>query len=295
MIPAPVARHGRVAALGLLLALGACVGAPTPTATPAPEAAAPIAPRPAPAAATPAASPATAGPRATATRAATADVATAARPAATVPATTPATPTAAGPRATTEAATARVAAVTATPADTPAATPRGYAPGDPCAAYAAGAVPALRRAVAAAPARLCIPALFLSAAVVPVGATPGGAMAEPPDPWAVGWYAPGPPPGALGNAALAGAVDARGVGPAVFRELALLRPGDRIVVVDAAGVARRFAVLETVVYPRADTPLTRIFGAADDANLALITGAGAWDPAQGAYDGTRIVFARLHP
>jgi len=287
-IPTLVGRHGRVVALGLLLALGGCGGTP-PSATrtagratttaPGPatiEATPPVPVVAAPATATPAATRAVAPP-ATATRAAMAGT-----PAATVAAT--ATRGAPAPTATAVA-----------PTTTPAPTPRGYAPGDPCAPYAAGAVPPPGRAAAAAPARLCIPALALSAPVVPVGATPAGAMAEAPDPWAVGWYAPGPPPGARGNAALAGAVDARGVGPAVFWELDRLRPGDTLIVVDQAGVARRFVVLENAVYRREGAPLTRVFGTAADANLALITGAGTWDPALGVYDSNRVVFARMQP
>ncbi len=287
MLATPPLPRRRLAALGLLLALVACGGGPAPTVPSATQtvaattrATAPTAdaPRPPAAPATPA--PATRG---TATLApATATRATAlGTPATTVAATV------------TRGASAPTAA-TLVPTATTVATPRGYAPGDPCAPYAAGAVPPLGRA-AAAPARLCIPALALSAPVVPVGATPEGAMAEAADPWAVGWYAPGPPPGALGNAALAGAVDAQGIGPAVFWDLGLLRAGDVLVVVDQAGVARRFVVLENTVYRREDAPLTSIFGPAADANLALITGAGTWNPALGVYDSNRIVYARMQP
>ena len=288
-IPTLVGRHGRVVALGLLLALGGCGGTPPSATRTAGRAATTTAPGPATVEAT-APVPVVAAP-ATATPAATRAVVP--------PATAPRAATAGTP-ATTVAATAtrEAPAPTATavaPTTTPAPTPRGYAPGDPCAPYAAGAVPPRGRAATAAPARLCIPALALAAPVVPVGATPEGAMAEAADPWAVGWYAPGPPPGARGNAALAGAVDARGVGPAVFWELDRLRAGDVLVVVDAAGVARRFVVLENAVYLRDDAPLTKVFGPAADANLALITGAGTWDPALGVYDSNRVVFAHMQP
>jgi len=68
-----------------------------------------------------------------------------------------------------------------------------------------------------------------------------------------------------------------------------------LVVVDEAGVARRFVVLENAVYLRDDAPLTKVFGPAADANLALITGAGTWEPTVGAYDSNRIVYARMQP
>jgi len=74
-----------------------------------------------------------------------------------------------------------------------------------------------------------------------------------------------------------------------------LRASDIIIVVDAAGDPRRFVVSENAVYRREDAPRTRICGTADDANLALITGAGVWDPTVGAYDSNRIVYARMQP
>ncbi len=282
MFPTPIPIPWRAALLVFLLALGGCSTAPTP----------PAAPTPASSAAAPAL------PAATVTGVATAAAPTSPPRATAPPATSmTATPVERATRAATRPATpiASIPAAIAAPTATAVPTPRGYAPGDPCAPYAAGAVPPPGRAAAAAPARLCIPALALAAPVVPVGATPEGAMAEAADPWAVGWYAPGPPPGARGNAALAGAVDAQGVGPAIFWELDRLRTGDVLVVVDQAGVARRFVVLENTVYRREDAPLTRIFGPAADANLALITGAGTWDPALGVYDSNRVVFARLQP
>ncbi len=298
MIPLAAARRGRVAALGVLLALGACGVTPPPTALPTagplgPAAAAPSAagaattalPTPmvvATATAATVAAPvaATATPPATARSRATAGTATAAVAGPSAPPATPPTPS--------------VSAAAAPPTVPPAA-PRGYASDDPCAPYAAGTVPPTGRAIPAAPARLCIPALALSAPVAPVGTTAAGTMAEPPDPRGVAWYAPGVAPGAVGNAAIAGTLDTPTTGPAIFWGLHTLVPGDRLVVVDEAGVARRFQVLETGVYERAAAPLARVFGPAPDANLCLITGAGTWDPARNAYDSNLLLFARLQP
>lgn len=286
MISVPAARTAgscRAAALALLLVLGACGGTP-PTPTPSPPAA--------PTATAPAAA---AGSNATASRAVAPTVATAAAPATATaaPVTTPAATVRS--RATPGTATAAVAVSTTAPTVAPVATPRGYAPGDPCAPYAAGTVPPSGRAVPAAPALLCLPTLALSAPVVPVGATAAGAMAEPPDARGVAWYAPGVAPGAVGNAAIAGLVDTPPSGPAIFWDLNKLLVGAVVVVVDQAGVARRFVVVETGVYRRAEAPVGRVFGPAPDANLTLITGAGTWEPTVGAYDSNLLVFARLQP
>lgn len=292
MFPTAIFRMVCLGALGLLVTLAACGDTANPAVIPVDptatvsRSASPTVPAP------------TAGATATAGGAGTTGATHAAPPTVTATGAAMTATPAAGDRqrGTVGTPTARaavvVAAATAVP---PTATPRGYAPDDPCTPYAAGTLPPFDRAVAAAPARLCIPALALSAPIVPVGVTAAGTMAEPDDPRAVGWYAPGPPPGAIGNAALAGKVDVRGSGPGIFWDLAQLWPGDGIVIVDRAGTALRFVVLETAVYRRAEAPLTRIFGPADDANLALITGAGTWEPTSGAYDSNLIVFARLQP
>lgn len=168
-------------------------------------------------------------------------------------------------------------APTAPPTTPPAATPRGYAPGDPCAPGP----------------RLCIPALTLTAPIVPVGATVTGAMAAPPDPRTVGSYAPGVVPRGCRQCRERGhgrhADDRTGdpLGPRPARA------GDGIVVVDAMGPAWRFVVLENVVYRGEEALLMRIVGPADDANLALLAGAGTWDPALGVYDGTRPLAGAL--
>ena len=282
----PIPRRG-LAALGLLLALVACGGGSAPATVPPATTAAP---RPTVAATAPSTV-------ATATVGAPTPPATATRATAPLASGTP-------PSATTRAATAAATATRGTPtraatAGTPAATSRAYAPDDPCAPYAAGAVPPLGRAVAAAPARLCIPALVVSAPIIPVGVKADGAMDEPGDLVTVGWYAPGVPPGAVGNAVLDGKLDGvdggPGVGRGVFWDLSLLRPGDLIVVVDEAGIPRRFRVLATAVYRREAAPLLQVFGETPDVNLNLITAAGALVPGEPRYDSNLIVFARLAP
>ncbi len=282
----------RLATLGLLLALVACGGGPAPTAPPSAPTVAATTRATAPPASASLPSAALATP-ATATRVAAAPV-----PATATRATATGTTAASVAATATRGATAPAATATA-PAATPVVTPRGYASGDPCAPYAAGAVPPNGRAVAAAPMRLCIPAIVVSAAVVPVGVKADGALDEPSDLGTVGWYAPGVPPGAVGNAVLDGKLDGAdgepGLKRGVFWDLSLLRPGDLIVVVDEAGTARRFRVLATAVYRREAAPLLQVFGEAPDVNLNLITAAGALVPGEPRYDSNLVVYARMQP
>jgi len=291
----PPTRRRSAALLCLLLLLAACGGA-TGTTTPATATGVPPVPGPAQATGTGGATAATAGGGATTTATTTVP-----------PRETPATPTttraampvATAVRATTPATPAPTR--TAPPVPTAAATPspRGYAPDDPCAPFAGGAAPPPVAAPPAPPARLCIPALLVSAPVVPVGVRPDGAMDEPGDLRTVGWYAPGPPPGATGNAVIDGKLDGE-PGPdgdrrGVFFDLSLLRPGDLVVVLDAAGVARRFRVYDVRAYREADAPLTQIFGDAPDANLNLITAAGSFDRARGRYESNLVAVAPRAP
>lgn len=145
----------------------------------------------------------------------------------------------------------------------------------------------------AAPVRLRIPALHLDAAIEPVGRD-GVAMATPTRPQDVAWYAPGPRPGAVGNAAIDGHLDTA-AGPAVFRDLHVLRVGDRVAVIDRRGRRYTFAVTALRVYPARGAPLQAIFGPTAARHLNLITCAGVWIPARQDYDRRLIVFTQLIP
>lgn len=108
----------------------------------------------------------------------------------------------------------------------------------------------------------------------------------------VGWYRLGVRPGELGNAVLAGHLDAK-TGPASFWRLKELQPGDEVIVVSDDGQERRFVVqtLEHYAYDRA--PLDRIFGSAEKVNLTLITCAGRFDRRTQNYDQRLVVYATL--
>jgi sortase (surface protein transpeptidase) len=156
-------------------------------------------------------------------------------------------------------------------------------------------VPDYRVEYPGVPQRLLIPSLRVDAPVLPVAADAQGNMESPRTAGETTWYAPGPRPGQVGNAAVAGHVDFAGVGPAVFWSLRSLAPGDAVWVIDDAGARRRFVVDSVEVYRLADVPVERVFGDHAEANLNLITCAGDFDPVTRSYDLRVVAYTRLDP
>jgi sortase (surface protein transpeptidase) len=140
------------------------------------------------------------------------------------------------------------------------------------------------------PVRLRIPSLGIDAAVEQVGVDAEGNMATPEDPWNTGWYAPGVRPGQPGNAAIAGHVDYHNIGEVVFWDLNKLQAGDEVLVDTDNGKTLRFVVQDTTYFFPETAPLQRIFGAANTANLNLITCGGTFNPATRHYDQRLVVF-----
>lgn len=112
----------------------------------------------------------------------------------------------------------------------------------------------------------------------------------------MGWYEPGPLPGAPGSAVIEGHLD-QVVSPyAVFFNLDQLKPGDEVDVADAQGRTVRFAVTGRTVEPY-NAPTNDIFdGAATSSGseslLNLVTCAGTWIEAQHQYNERLVVFTK---
>ncbi|CAA9570155.1 MAG: hypothetical protein AVDCRST_MAG88-2256, partial [uncultured Thermomicrobiales bacterium] len=174
------------------------------------------------------------------------------------------------------------------PAPTPTAAPT--ATPVPPTATPAPPTPVPTQVPIAPPVRLSIPTIEVDAEIERVGLTPDGAMDVPKGPWTVGWYAPGPPAGELGNAAMAGHVDYRSVGPAVFWRLRELAPGDEVIVHRADGSGRRFVVTGVRAYYTDDIPLAEVFGPSERPGLNLITCTGQFSASARDYDRRLIVY-----
>lgn len=106
----------------------------------------------------------------------------------------------------------------------------------------------------------------------------------------VAWYNLGAAPGEIGNAVLAGHLDAVGGVPAVFFDIAKLQPGDRITVISEDSTEHHFAVTRQQVYPYDQTPFGEVFGISLRSNLNLITCNGSWNRNDQNYTNRLVVF-----
>jgi hypothetical protein len=156
--------------------------------------------------------------------------------------------------------------------------------------------PAPRRLVdvvdreAARPRHIDIPAIGVSAAVIPLGLEPDGTMQTPGEWGDTGWYEPGNEPGELGPAVIAGHVDSTS-GPAVFYRLRQLRRGNLIRVRRADDSVVRFRVEGLERWPKATFPARRVFGRTPISTLRLVTCGGSFDSSTGHYLDNTIVYA----
>ncbi len=145
------------------------------------------------------------------------------------------------------------------------------------------------------PVRLIIPSIGVDAHIQSVGlAWQGtGDMGIPTNFTDVGWYNQGPLPGMPGSAVIDGHLDGKDVKEAVFYNLAELKPGDLVEIVDAKGTTLQFRVVAAKLYDY-NAPTTDIFSTGmSKVGLNLITCAGSWDKTEKLYDKRVVVFTEL--
>ncbi|MEU8991054.1 class F sortase [Streptomyces sp. NPDC048558] len=143
------------------------------------------------------------------------------------------------------------------------------------------------------PVRLRIPAIDVDTPVIRLGLAQDGTVEVPPitaDDRA-GWYRHSPTPGQVGPSVILGHVTVGSYGDGVFRDLARLRRGDRIVARRKDGTSAEFAVSSVRTVAKADFPADDVYGDVDRPELRLITCGG---PRSGdEYRDNVIVFAEL--
>ncbi|HEX6547498.1 MAG TPA: fibronectin type III domain-containing protein [Candidatus Dormibacteraeota bacterium] len=136
--------------------------------------------------------------------------------------------------------------------------------------------------VAAAPARLRIPALGINAAVESVAMTPGGDLGSPSNSWDVAWENQWPSPGEYGDALMTGHVDWYDTSCAVFCHLTSVTGGMDVFVDRVDGSTGHF-VVDGYNYYGASSPPSWLFDRNGNgvASLSLVTCAG--DFVNGGY------------
>ena len=172
-------------------------------------------------------------------------------------------------------------------------------PEPPASASGAAAGPARPAPVRALPyslpVRVAIPAIGVSARVVPLGENPDGTVSVPPlrEAYLTSWFHEGPAPGQRGPAALFGHVDSAFTGPAVFYKLGYLRPGETVSVTRADQRIAVFSIDKVAMFPKDAFPTRAVYGPTPDPQLRLVTCGGPLDGSTHTYLDNVIVFARL--
>jgi hypothetical protein len=141
-----------------------------------------------------------------------------------------------------------------------------------------------------APLRIQIPAIRASAPIDPLGLNRDGTLAVPTDFQRAGYYTGRPVPGAKGPAIVVAHVDSKS-GPAVFKRLRELKPGDEVVVSRSDGSDVVFVVDRIESHPKNRFPTRAVYDPTPDATLRLITCGGSFDRRAGHYRDNVIAFA----
>jgi len=152
-------------------------------------------------------------------------------------------------------------------------------------------VPTMPRA---RPVGLAIPSIGVaSRSIVELATEADGSLEVPRDYGQPGWFTPGPAPGQLGPAVIAGHVDSE-AGPGIFYRLGELRPGATVEVARDDGTTARFVVDKVERYPKNAFPTTAVYGdTTHRSELRLITCGGAFDRSTGHYVDNVVAYAHL--
>lgn len=140
------------------------------------------------------------------------------------------------------------------------------------------------------PVRIIIPAIGVSAPVIPLHLNRNRTLQVPKSFSQTGWFVGGPEPGENGAAVIVGHVDSKS-GPAVFYRLRALRRGDLIKVVLKNRHTVRFVVRSGREVPKKRFPTKLVYGKTKGPSLRLITCDGRFDRSTGHYVDNHIVFA----
>jgi sortase (surface protein transpeptidase) len=142
------------------------------------------------------------------------------------------------------------------------------------------------------PIRIVIPALGVSARILPLGLNADRTLQVPDSFSEAGWFRGGPEPGEPGPAVIVGHVDSVD-GPGVFYRLRALRSGDVVKVMLENGWTVRYLARSHLATPKNDFPTKLVYGHTAKPTLRLITCDGQFDTSTGHFVDNYIVFARF--
>jgi len=142
------------------------------------------------------------------------------------------------------------------------------------------------------PVRISIPAIGVSARVIPLGLNRDRTMQVPKNVADAGWFRPGPEPGEQGAAVIVGHLASRS-GPGIFYRLRELRAGEVITIRLQDRSTVRFVAASMVRVPKGRFPTRRVYARTSRPTLRLITCAGKLNPATGHHPDNYIVFASI--
>jgi sortase (surface protein transpeptidase) len=143
------------------------------------------------------------------------------------------------------------------------------------------------------PKTLIISKIKVHAPIEAVGLDATGNMATPVNADNAGWYKLGYKLGQKGNAVFAGHYDKSTGAPAIFWNIPKLVVGDKIVVIDTVGKEYTYVISKKEKYPYNEFPIEKVFGAAAESQLNLITCQGSWNAKTKNYSERMVIFARL--
>lgn len=94
-----------------------------------------------------------------------------------------------------------------------------------------------------------------------------------------------------GSVVIDGHVDSAAFGVGAFFRLKDARPGDDVVVTNAAGVTTRYSVVARRTYDKTRLPVTELFAADVEPRLVLLTCGGTFDRTTRHYADNVVVYA----
>ena len=154
--------------------------------------------------------------------------------------------------------------------------------------------PAIDLSTANLPLYVNIPAIGVGSELISLGLQSDGSLEVPVDFNQAGWFRGGAVPGEVGPAVIAGHLDSV-LGPGIFSELSLLKPGDVVRVLRRDSKVLTFSVTRIDSFPKEYFPSDQVYGTTESPELRLITCGGTFNSSSRSYTGNTVVYARLVP